>query len=58
MLSTLRKLWRDEEGPTAVEYAIMLAVIAVIVIVGARELGTNTNTTFHNVAGQVPTAAP
>ena len=57
MLNALRKLWKDEEGPTAVEYAIMLAVIAAVVIGGAQLLGTNTNATFNNVAGRVPGGA-
>jgi pilus assembly protein Flp/PilA len=54
MFRLLTKLWVDEAGPTAVEYAIMVAVIAAVVIVGAQALGTNTNNTFNNVAGQLP----
>jgi pilus assembly protein Flp/PilA len=54
MKQMLMKLWKDEEAPTAVEYAIMVAVIALIVIVGAGMLGTNVNTTFANAAGKVP----
>lgn len=58
MLKTLRMLWDDEEGPTAVEYAVMVALVAAVVIAGARILGTNTNTTFTNVAGQIPGQTP
>jgi pilus assembly protein Flp/PilA len=54
MLNTLRRLWLDEEAPTAVEYAIMVVLIAVAIIGGAQLLGQNTNATFNNVAGQIP----
>ena len=50
----LKNLWTDEEAPTAVEYAVMVAVIALIVIVGAKALGTAVNTTFTTAAQQVP----
>ena len=46
--------FKEEDGVTAVEYAIMLAVIALVVIAGAGLLGTNPNTTFTNAAGRIP----
>ncbi|GAO02261.1 Flp family type IVb pilin [Anaeromyxobacter sp. PSR-1] len=57
MLQTLKRLWKDEEAPTAVEYAIMVAVIGLVIIVGAQLLGTNVNTTFGNAANRVPGGA-
>ena len=39
-----------EDGPTAVEYAVMLALIIVVCIVAITALGTNANKTFSNVA--------
>ena len=39
-----------EDGPTAVEYAVMLALIIVVCIVAITALGTNANKTFANVA--------
>ena len=39
-----------EEGPTAVEYAVMLALIIVVCIGAVTTLGQNTNGTFSNVA--------
>jgi pilus assembly protein Flp/PilA len=39
-----------EDGPTAVEYAVMLALIIVVCIVAITTLGTNANKTFSNVA--------
>jgi len=46
--------FKEEDGVTSVEYAIMVAVIALVVIAGATLLGTNTNTTFTNAAGRIP----
>jgi pilus assembly protein Flp/PilA len=40
----------DESGPTAVEYAVMLALIIVVCIVAITTLGTNATSTFSNVA--------
>ena len=56
MLEQLKKLVKDEEAPTAVEYALMVACIAVVIIAGAFLLGTNTNARFSGVAGQVTSA--
>jgi pilus assembly protein Flp/PilA len=41
---------RDEDGPTAVEYAVMLAVIVVVCIAAITTLGSNANKVFSNVA--------
>ncbi|HZZ83155.1 MAG TPA: Flp family type IVb pilin [Anaeromyxobacteraceae bacterium] len=53
-MGVIEKLWRDEEGATAVEYGIMVALIALVIIVGVTALGTNLRTTFNNAAAQVP----
>jgi len=41
---------REEDGPTAVEYAVMLALIIVVCIAAITTLGSNANGTFSNVA--------
>jgi pilus assembly protein Flp/PilA len=41
---------RTEDGPTAVEYAVMLALIIVVCIAAITTLGGNANKTFSNVA--------
>ncbi len=46
----LRRFLADESGPTAVEYAVMLALIIVVCIASITTLGTNANSTFGNVA--------
>jgi pilus assembly protein Flp/PilA len=40
---------KDEDGPTAVEYAVMLALIIVVCITAITTLGTNANSTFEKV---------
>jgi pilus assembly protein Flp/PilA len=40
---------KNEDGPTAVEYAVMLALIIVVCIAAITTLGTNANTTFKSV---------
>jgi pilus assembly protein Flp/PilA len=41
---------RKEDGPTAVEYAVMLALIIVVCLTAIGAVGTNTNTTFGSVS--------
>jgi pilus assembly protein Flp/PilA len=46
-----------EDGPTAVEYAVMLALIIVVCITAITAIGTNANKTFQNVADNLTSAA-
>jgi pilus assembly protein Flp/PilA len=46
---------RREDGPTAVEYAVMLALIIVVCIAAIATLGSNANTTFSKVGSAVGT---
>lgn len=50
----LRKLWSDDEGQDIAEYAVMLAVILVIVVGTIRLIGTNANTVFSQVGSSIP----
>lgn len=43
-------LWAEEAGQDIAEYAVMLAVILVIVVGTVRLIGSNTNTVFSNIA--------
>ena len=47
---------KEEDGPTAVEYAVMLALIVVVCIVAVGRIGTNANATFGRVADAVTPA--
>ena len=48
---------RREDGPTAVEYAVMLALIIVVCITAITALGTNANKTFTTVGNAVGAAS-
>jgi Flp pilus assembly pilin Flp len=49
----LSRLWHEDEGQDIAEYAVMLAVILVIVVGTVRLIGTNANTVFSNVASSI-----
>jgi len=51
--SVLHQLWSDERGQDIAEYAVMLAVILVIVVGTIRLIGTNANTVFSNVGSAI-----
>lgn len=53
MSNLLRVLWREDEGQDIAEYAVMLAVILVIVIGTVRLIGTNANVVFSQVASAI-----
>ena len=49
---------KKEDGPTAVEYAVMLALIIVVCIAAITAIGTNANQTFSTVGSAIkPTAS-
>jgi pilus assembly protein Flp/PilA len=49
---------KREDGPTAVEYAVMLALIVVVCIAAITAIGTNANATFSTVGSAIkPTAS-
>jgi pilus assembly protein Flp/PilA len=52
----LIRFLKTEDGPTAVEYAVMLALIIVICLAAITTLGENTNNTFSSVAAKVSPA--
>ena len=43
----------SEDGPTAVEYAVMLALIVIVCLTAIRSIGTNASTTFQGVADEL-----
>jgi Flp pilus assembly pilin Flp len=53
MSSPLPQLWGDDAGQDIAEYAVMLAVILVIVVGTIRLVGTNANNVFSSVASSV-----
>ena len=53
MMSVVRQLWQGEEGQDIAEYAVMLAVILVIVVGTIRLIGSNANNVFSSVASSI-----
>jgi pilus assembly protein Flp/PilA len=54
MLERAERLWRDESGATAVEYGLIVAAIAGLIIVVVFILGKKINNAFSNVATHMP----
>ena len=52
-MKLVHSLWREQEGQDIAEYAVMLAVILVIVVGTVRLIGSNANTVFSNVASSI-----
>lgn len=53
MYQMVRRLWSDDAGQDIAEYAVMLAVILVLVVGTVRLIGTNANNAFSNVASSL-----
>ena len=55
MFRHVRQFLANEDGPTAVEYAVMLALIIIVCLAAIQAIGTNANATFNSVAAKLPT---
>ncbi len=53
MSEFIQKLWSEDQGQDIAEYAVMLAVILVLVVGTIRLVGSNANNVFSNVASSV-----
>ncbi len=53
MSNLIHQLWSEEAGQDIAEYAVMLAVILVLVVGTVRLIGSNANTAFSNVASSI-----
>jgi len=51
----LKRFLKSEDGPTAVEYAVMLSLIIVVCLTAVQSIGKNASTTFSNVSKQIGT---
>ena len=56
MLAPFKALWADESGQDLVEYALLVALIAIIVIAALRLLGPIIATVFNNIATNLQNA--
>ena len=53
MAKFLKTLWQDDQGQDIAEYAVMLAVILVIVVGTIRLIGSNANNVFSSVGSAI-----
>ena len=56
ILAKIQRFLASEDGPTAVEYAIMLMLIASVCIVAIQAVGTQTSSMYDDIAADVDTA--
>jgi pilus assembly protein Flp/PilA len=53
-LNHIQRFLASEDGPTAVEYAVMLALIVIVCLVSIQAIGTRANQTFNSIATALP----
>jgi pilus assembly protein Flp/PilA len=53
LVNDVKQFLVSEDGPTAVEYAVMLALIVVVCLTSISLIGTRANTTFTTVSGKL-----
>ncbi len=56
LLQLFRRIWNDASGQDVAEYALMLAVILLIVVGVVSQIGTNANNVFSAAASQLTTS--
>lgn len=54
MVALIRRIWSEDQGQDIAEYAVMLAVILVLVVGTIRLIGSNANNAFSAVASSIP----
>lgn len=52
-MNMFSRFLRDESGATAIEYGLIAALIAVVIITAVTAVGTNLSGTFNTIAGKV-----
>ena len=52
-VTKVQNFLKSEDGPTAVEYAIMLALIVIVCLTAIQAIGTNANSTFERIASEI-----
>lgn len=56
-MEAIRNLWQDESGASAVEYGLLVALIAVVIITAVSMLGKTLSNTFTSVSGAISSAS-
>lgn len=57
IVSKVQRFLKSEDGPTAVEYAIMLALIVIVCLAAIQSVGTNASSRFTDIANQLGAGA-
>lgn len=57
MLRAINTFIRDEEGASAVEYGLLAALIAAVIVTAVSQLGTTLSTTFDNIKTSIANAS-
>jgi pilus assembly protein Flp/PilA len=58
MIKFIQTFARDEDGVTAIEYGLIAALIAVVIIVGVTATGTSLNALFNAISGRLTSVTP
>jgi pilus assembly protein Flp/PilA len=53
MLLKIRDLWNDQRGATAIEYGLIAALIAIVIITGVNSIGTKLSTKFTTLSSNL-----
>ena len=53
IITKVQRFLKSEDGPTAVEYAIMLALIVIVCLTAIQAIGDNANTAFNTIATEI-----
>ncbi|MBO8126932.1 MAG: Flp family type IVb pilin [Firmicutes bacterium] len=56
MLRSIKGLWRDEEGQGLVEYGLIIALVAIVVITVLTTMGDKLTNTFTKISNELPDA--
>ena len=54
--SKVSRFLKSEDGPTAVEYAVMLALIVIVCLTAIQAVGTNASSAFNDIANDIEDA--
>ncbi|MDE2389308.1 MAG: Flp family type IVb pilin [Betaproteobacteria bacterium] len=54
LVQTVKQFWNDESGATAVEYGMLVALIAAVIVVVVTTLGTKIQAAFQTIADALP----
>jgi pilus assembly protein Flp/PilA len=56
-MERIKNFFKDESGAAAVEYGLLVALIACVILVGVTALGTNINSRFNQAASDIGSAS-